>query len=58
VRRATHAEGAGETGLGRLIELHGVSAAGDAMIAVALAGTLFFSVPIGEARGRVASTCS
>jgi MFS family permease len=54
VRRATHAEGAGETGLGRLIELHGVSAGGDAMIAVALAGTLFFSVPLGEARGRVA----
>ena len=54
IRRATHAEGAGETGLGKLIELHGVSAAGDAMVAVALAGTLFFSVPIGEARGRVA----
>jgi MFS family permease len=28
--------------------------AGDALVAVALAGTLFFSVPIGEARGRVA----
>jgi hypothetical protein len=54
VRRATHSEGAGATGLGRLIEMHGVSAAGDAMIAVALAGTLFFSVPIGQARERVA----
>ena len=51
VRRVTHAQGAGESGLGRLIELHGVNTAGDAMIAVALANTLFFSVPTGEARG-------
>ena len=50
----THAKGAGESGLGRLIELHGVNTAGDAMVAVALANTLFFSVPTGEARGRVA----
>ena len=54
VRRVTHAHGAGESGLGRLIELHGVNTAGDAMVAVALANTLFFSVPVGEARGRVA----
>jgi MFS family permease len=54
VRRITHAKGAGESGLGRLIELHGVNTAGDAMVAVALANTLFFSVPTGEARGRVA----
>ena len=54
VRRLTHAHGAGESGLGRLIELHGINTAGDAMIAVALANTLFFSVPVGEARGRVA----
>ncbi|MDQ1604353.1 MAG: hypothetical protein QOE01_2198 [Actinomycetota bacterium] len=54
VRRVTHAKGAGESGLGRLIELHGVNTAGDAMVAVALANTLFFSVPTGEARGRVA----
>jgi MFS family permease len=54
VRRVTHAHGAGESGLGRLIELHGVNTAGDAMVAVALANTLFFSVPTGEARGRVA----
>ena len=45
VRRVTHAKGAGESGLGRLIELHGVNTAGDAMVAVALANTLFFSVP-------------
>jgi MFS family permease len=54
IRRVTHAKGAGESGLGRLIELHGVNTAGDAMVAVALANTLFFSVPAGEARGRVA----
>jgi MFS family permease len=54
IRRLTHAKGAGESGLGRLIELHGLNTAGDAMVAVALANTLFFSVPIGEARGRVA----
>lgn len=54
IRRVTHAHGAGESGLGRLIELHGVNTAGDAMVAVALADTLFFSVPTGEARGRVA----
>jgi MFS family permease len=54
VRAVTYAQGAGESGLGRLIELHAVNAAGDALIAVSLAGTLFFSVPIGQARGRVA----
>ncbi len=54
VRRATHSAGAGESGLGRLIELHGLNTAGDAMVTVALANTLFFSVPTGEARGRVA----
>ncbi|MEO6205843.1 MAG: MFS transporter [Mycobacteriales bacterium] len=54
VRRAARADGAGESGLSALIGLHALHAAGDAMVAVALAGTLFFSVPIGEARGRVA----
>ncbi len=53
-RRATHAEGAGDTGLSRLIELHAFSAAGDAAVAISLAGTLFFQVPTGEARGQVA----
>ncbi|MDP9443875.1 MAG: MFS transporter [Actinomycetota bacterium] len=53
-RRATHAEGAGESGLSRLLELHAFNAAGDAAVAVALAGTLFFQVPTGEARGQVA----
>lgn len=54
LRRFTHGEGAGESGLGKLIELHAVNSAGDMLITVALASTIFFSVPIGEARGRVA----
>jgi hypothetical protein len=54
MRRATHAQGAGRTGLGNLIELCAVNSAGDALIAVALAGTLFFGLPVDEARGRVA----
>ncbi|MEV0372274.1 MFS transporter [Streptomyces sp. NPDC050636] len=54
VRRATHAHGAGESGLGKLIELHAVNSAGDMMITIALASTVFFSVPTDQARGRVA----
>lgn len=54
MRRATRAEGAGETGLAQLIELHAVNAAGDLLITVALASTVFFAVPTHEARGRVA----
>nr|WP_307795230.1 MFS transporter [Actinacidiphila acididurans] len=54
VRRSTHAGGAGESGLAKLIELHAVNSAGDMMITVALASTVFFSVPSGQARGRVA----
>ncbi|MBT2387372.1 MFS transporter [Streptomyces sp. ISL-11] len=54
VRKATHAHGAGESGLGKLIELHAVNSAGDMMITVALASTVFFSVPTDQARGRVA----
>jgi MFS family permease len=52
-RRASHADGAGDSGLYRLIELHAFNAAGDAAVTVSLAGTLFFSQP-GEARGNVA----
>jgi MFS family permease len=54
VRRTTHAGGAGESGLAKLIELHAVNSAGDMLITIALASTVFFSVPTGEARGRVA----
>jgi MFS family permease len=54
IRKATSAEGAGESGLAKLIELHAVNSAGDMLITVALASTIFFSVPTHEARGRVA----
>lgn len=53
VRTRIREGGADASGLAALIELHAVSAAGDAAIAVALAGTLFFSVPTEAARGRV-----
>src|SRR4051812_23292397 len=53
-RRATHAEGAGDSGLFRLIELHAFNGAGDAAVAISLAGTLFFQVPTEQARGQVA----
>lgn len=47
-RRAARAEGAGDTGLSRLIELHAFNAAGDAAVAISLAGTLFFANPGGS----------
>ena len=53
-RRASHAEGAGASGLYRLIELHAFNGAGDAAVAISLAGTLFFQVPTDQARGQVA----
>ncbi len=53
-RRATHAEGAGDSGLFRVIELHAFNGAGDAAVAISLAGTLFFQVPTDQARGQVA----
>ena len=53
-RRATQANGAGDSGLSRVIELHAFNAAGDAAVAISLAGTLFFQVPTGEARDQVA----
>jgi MFS family permease len=52
-RKAAAAEGAEHTGLARLIELGAFNAAGDAALAISLAGTVFFKVPAGEARGQV-----
>lgn len=52
-RRLTHAQGAGRTGLGQLIELTAAQSAGDALVTAALAGTLF-KLPVNEARGQVA----
>jgi MFS family permease len=54
-RRATHAEGAGDSGLSRVIELHAFNGAGDAAVAISLAGTLFFQVPTDQARGQIAA---
>jgi MFS family permease len=53
-RRATHAHGAGRSGLGDLIEASALNSAGDAMVTVALAGTLFFGLDVNQARGQVA----
>nr|WP_202512161.1 MFS transporter [Streptomyces sp. SID3343] len=54
LRGAARAKGAGESGLAKLIELHLINNAGDALVTIALATTVFFSVPMGEARDRVA----
>ena len=53
-KRASEAQGAGESGLSRLIQMHTFNTAGDAAVAISLAGSLFFQVPSGEARGQVA----
>ena len=53
VRAAARADGADRSGLSALITVHALHAAGDALVAVALAGTLFFDVPLGEARTSV-----
>ena len=41
-------------GFRRLAETHAGSVAGDTAVAIALAGTLFFSVPSADARSKVA----
>ncbi|CAO5256435.1 MFS transporter [Frankia sp. AgKG'84/4] len=53
-RSRVRGEDSGRTGLSALTELSFVNAAGDALVTVALAGSLFFSVPSGEARSKVA----
>ncbi|WP_308208523.1 MFS transporter [Paractinoplanes aksuensis] len=45
---------ANEQGMIRLFDLHALSCAGDTLIAIGLAGTIFFNVPLGEARSKVA----
>jgi hypothetical protein len=42
------------TGFGGLAVVNNLSSAGDALVAVALAGSIFFSVPLHAARGRTA----
>jgi len=54
VHRMSSASGAGRTGLSSLIELTAAGSIGDAFVAVSLAGSLFFSTSVAEARGRAA----
>jgi hypothetical protein len=54
IQRVTHAEGAGASGLAHVIEMNAVIAAGDLLITLALATSLFFSVQPNEARTKVA----
>ena len=54
VHRYTVSGGAGESGLARLTHLQFLTAAGDATVAVSLAGTLFFTLPTDQARPQVA----
>ncbi len=54
LRRIRARAAGGETGMIRMFDLHALAAAGDALIAIGLAGTIFFSVPLGEARTKVA----
>jgi MFS family permease len=54
VRNASRADGAGESGLTQLLWVNAVHMAGDAMIAVSLAGTLFFAATTDAQRSNVA----
>ena len=54
VHRVTGASGAARTGLSTLIELTAAGSFADAFVAVSLAGTIFFSTSVDQARGRVA----
>jgi MFS family permease len=53
VHRLSGAGGASQTGLSSLIELTAAGSAGDAFVAVALAGTVFFNTSLHEARSQV-----
>ncbi|MBO0811556.1 MAG: MFS transporter [Microlunatus sp.] len=46
--------GAGPTGLGKLVRLEFTDSVGDAVVTIALAGTVFFGMPTDEARPEVA----
>ena len=54
VRRAAHADGAKDSGLSALLGAHAPASPATRCWRSRLAGTVFFSVPLGEARGRVA----
>src|SRR5215475_5134647 len=46
--------GAGEVGMIRLLDLHAASCAGDTLVTMGLATTVFFNAQVGQARGQVA----
>ncbi|ROT34384.1 MFS transporter [Micromonospora sp. HM5-17] len=54
VARVREKGAGGEAGMIRLFDLHAASCAGDTLIAIGLAGTIFFNAPLGEARSKVA----
>src|SRR4051794_4022902 len=54
VQAASRADGAAESGLSQLLWVNALHMAGDAMIAVSLAGTLFFAAPTHAQRSNVA----
>ena len=54
VRAASRADGADQSGLSQLLWVNALHMAGDAMIAVSLAGTLFFAAASDAQRGNVA----
>jgi hypothetical protein len=54
VQAASRADGAADSGLTQLLWVNAAHMAGDAMIAVSLAGTLFFAAATGAQRGNVA----
>jgi hypothetical protein len=54
VHRLSGASGASRTGFSTLLELTAAGGIGDAFVTVALAGSLFFSTSVDEARGRAA----
>ncbi len=54
IHRVSSASGAGRTGFSYLLELTAAGGFGDAFVAIALAGSLFFSTSVAEARSRAA----
>lgn len=54
INAASRADGAGDTGLSGLFWTNALHTAGDALIAVSLAGTLFFAAAVDAQRGNVA----
>ncbi len=54
IHRLSGASGASRTGFSHLLELTAAGGVGDAFVAIALAGSLFFSTSVEQVRGRAA----